>query len=293
MTRLLTTRSLLLILATLVFFGLTWPVWQWLWGEWMGNDYYSHGILIPPVALFLAIQRLRLARKQQRARPGATTAIRQHTLPYSNLGLLLLTLSLAALWFFLNNRAYYLAAFAMILLLGGLVWSLGGTRLFRSWLFPIGYLLLMIPLPFVERSTLPMAVFAGLCAGGLVRFLGLDITIVGNAVTLPNAELVIGAQCSGINSLIALTSLMVLAAYLLDGSVVGRLLLVFCAIPLAILGNILRIASLLVVARSLGAQAAFTFYHDYSGLVFFFLVFLLMVPLTRLLQINRLRLDVI
>ena len=121
----------------------------------------------------------------------------------------------------------------------------------------------------------------------------MDITIVGSAVTLPNAELVIGAQCSGINSLIALTALMVLAAYLLEGPISGRLLLVFFAIPLAIVGNILRIASLLLVARTLGGQAAFTFYHDYSGLVFFFLVFLLMVPLTRLLQVNRLRLDVI
>lgn len=295
MTRPLTARPLLLTIATVAFFGLTWPVWQWLWGEWSGNDYYSHGILIPPVALFLAIQRLRLERKRrQKGVAGAQAAsVIPPSLSQSNYGLLVLALSLVALLFFLNNRAYYLAAFAMVVLIGGLVWSLGGTHLLRSWLFPIGYLLLMIPLPFIERATLPMALFAGLCAGGLVRFLGLNITIVGNAVTLPNAELVIGAQCSGINSLIALTSLMVLAAYLLDGSLIARVLLVLCALPLAVIGNILRIASLLVVARSLGGQAAFTFYHDYSGLVFFLMVFLLMAPLTRLLQINRLRLDVI
>ena len=22
------------------FFVLTWPIWRWLWGEWMANDYY-------------------------------------------------------------------------------------------------------------------------------------------------------------------------------------------------------------------------------------------------------------
>ncbi len=297
MTRLLSTRSLLLFVAILAFWGVTWPVWQWLWGEWMGNDYYSHGILIPPVALFLAIQRLRLQNKAAVKRQ----VLRQPVPPlggwpvnaHANYALLLLVLSLGAFLFFLNNRAYYLAAFMMLGMIAGLVWTFGGTNLLRQWLFPIGYLALMIPLPFIERMTLPMAIFAGLCAGGLVHFLGMDITIVGSAVTLPNAELVIGAQCSGINSLIALTALMVLAAYLLEGSTVGRIGLVLCALPLALLGNILRIASLLFVARSLGGEAAFIFYHDYSGLVFFFLVFLLMVPLTRLLQVNRLRLDVI
>jgi exosortase len=135
--------------------------------------------------------------------------------------------------------------------------------------------------------------FTGVCAGNIVRFLGLDVTIVGSAVTLPNAELVIGAQCSGVNSLIALTSLMTLAAYLLDGPIWGRLTLALTAVPLAILGNILRIASLLFVARAYGADAAFTYYHDYSGLVFFMGVFLLMFPLTRVLQARSFRLEVI
>ena len=47
------------ILAALGFFALTLPVWRWLWSEWMSNEYYSHGILILPVALFLAVQRIR------------------------------------------------------------------------------------------------------------------------------------------------------------------------------------------------------------------------------------------
>ena len=39
---------------------LTWPVWRWLWGEWMGNSYYSHGILIGPVTLYLGGRRFQL-----------------------------------------------------------------------------------------------------------------------------------------------------------------------------------------------------------------------------------------
>ena len=270
------------VAATLLFVTLTWPVWRWLWGEWLGNEYYGHGLLILPVALFLAVQRLRLDKKDQQLAPQG-----------HNLGILLLGIALLTFLWFLNQKAYYLAAFAMILMAAGTVWALGGTRLLQKLLFPLGYLVLMVPLPFVDRITLPLALFTGVCAGGLVQLLGLDITIVGNAVSLPNADLVIGAQCSGINSLIALIALTTLAAYLLNGPLWGRILLVLLSIPLAMLGNILRVTSLLFVARAMGAQAAFVFYHDYSGLLFFLLIFLVMFPLTRVLQARTLRLDVI
>lgn len=270
------------VAAILLFLALTWPVWRWLWGEWLGNEYYGHGLLILPVALFLAIQRLRLDKTKLPLEPQG-----------HQFGILLLGMALLAFLWFLNDKAYYLAAFAMILMAGGTLWALGGTGLLRKLLFPLAYLALMVPLPFVDRITLPLALFTGVCAGGLVRLLGLEITIVGNAVSLPNADLVIGAQCSGINSLIALTALTTLAAYVLNGPIWGRLLLVLLSIPLAMLGNILRVTSLLFVARAMGAQAAFVFYHDYSGLLFFLLIFLLMIPLTRMLQARTIRLDVI
>jgi exosortase len=157
----------------------------------------------------------------------------------------------------------------------------------------VAYLVLMVPLPIVDRYTLPLAMFTGVCSGGLARFLGLDVEIIGNAVKLPNADLVIGAQCSGVNSLIALMALMVLAAYLVSGPLWGRISLVLLAIPLAIVGNILRVASLLFIARAWGAQAGFVFYHDYSGLGFFVIVLALMLPITRLLRCNTLRPEVI
>ena len=43
----------LLIVATGIFFILTWPAWEWLWREWMSNEYYSHGVLVPLVTIFL------------------------------------------------------------------------------------------------------------------------------------------------------------------------------------------------------------------------------------------------
>ena len=270
------------LLAVAALLLLTWPAWRWLWNEWMGNEYYSHGLLIPPLVLFLIWQRMRRD-DSFRWQPGAG---------YGG-GLILLAVAIALYLWFANQRAYYLASFAMIGMIAGLIWLLGGRSALRTLIFPIAYLALMVPLPQVERATLPLAMFTGVCAGGIVRFLGLDVTIVGNSVTLPNADLVIGAQCSGVNSLIALTALMALVAYLVEGPLWARVTMVVLAVPLALLGNILRVASLLFVAREWGADAAFTFYHDYSGIAFFVAILLLLYPLARLLRCDELRPNVI
>jgi exosortase len=270
------------IVAAVGFAILTWPVWRWLWSEWMANEYYSFGILILPVSLYLVVQRFRND-KTLVYEPG-------HVSIY---GLIGLGITMAVYLYCLQIKANYLAAFAMIAMLASLVWTVAGGVVLRKLAFPLAYLLFMVPLPFIDRYTLPLALFTGVCSGALVQFLGLDVVIVGNAVTLPNANLEIGAQCSGVNSLIALTSLMVLVAYLLEGPVWSRVALVLLAIPLAVVGNILRVATLLFVARAWGAEAAFTFYHDYSGIVFFVAVLLLIYPLTRLLQFGQLRSEVI
>ncbi len=49
----------------------------------------------------------------------------------------------------------------------------------------------------------------------------------------------------------------------------GKLLLALSSIPIAILGNVIRVASLLGVANVWGADVGFKYYHDYSGIVFF------------------------
>ncbi len=79
--------------ALVVFSILTWPVWRWLWGEWMGNSYYSHGVLIPPVSLFLVYQRFR-----------HDPALFWRAMG-SNGGLVVVAVSLALYLYFLNGKA--------------------------------------------------------------------------------------------------------------------------------------------------------------------------------------------
>lgn len=271
--------SILMPLLSLALLSLlTWPVWRWLWGEWWSNDYYSHGPLILPVSAYLAWRRWPPLSARERG---------------DCCGLILTAGGVGLFLFFIAHKATYLAAFAMIMMLAGLAWTFGGLELLGRLAFPLGFLGLMVPLPFVERATLPLALWTGACSGWLTQRLGLAATVTGAAITLPDTTLVIGAPCSGIRSIISLITLTTLAAYLLRGPLWGRLALVGLAVPLAMLGNILRVANLLWVAHHLGAKAAFRFYHDYSGPLFFVVVLLLLIPLARLFRCETPRFEVL
>lgn len=253
------------------------PVLTWLWNEWRHNDYYSHGLLVALVSAYL-FWRLRPS-----VWPENDSDAR---------GLGVVAVGMALLVYFMAGGAFYLAAFAVIIVLAGLVWTFGGSNLLHRLAFPLFFLALAVPLPIIERITLPLALFTGVCSAGLVHWLGVNVVVSGNAVTLPASTLVIGAQCSGVNSIMALLALTTLGAYSLQGPWGGRLLLMLLATPLAMLGNILRVTGLLWVARHFGTEAGFNFYHTWSGPLFFAGVCLLFIPLLNFLQCKTLRSEI-
>jgi exosortase len=263
-----------LVVALLL--ALSYPTLRWLVNEWLTNDYYSHGWLVLPVSAFLAWRQWPRGEREP-----------------ANLGLIPLVGALICYLAALLTKAYFLAALALIVLLVGLVWFLLGTRALRRLAFPLGFLLFMVPLPFVERASLPLQLVTGTCSTAVARVVGVDATVSGAQVTLPNVDLVVGAQCSGLRSIVALFTLVAILVYMLKGPWWGRLLLVLSAVPVAILGNIFRVASLLWVADTWGAGAGTTYYHDYSGIVFFLFAFGLLLLLGRAFRCREIRADIL
>ena len=137
-----------------------------------------------------------------------------------------------------------------------------------------------------------MAQFTGAIAAGVVSLFGMPITVNGAQVTLPNASLVVGAQCSGLRSIVTLLTLVALVVFLVEGSGKAKALLALSSIPIAVVGNVLRIASLLVVGNAWGVDAAFTYYHDYSGIVFFLSALGLLLLFSWVLGCREIREDI-
>ena len=183
----------------------------------------------------------------------------------------------------------------MIGMIAGLVWTFAGFPILRQLAFPIGFMILMVPLPFVDRATLPLALITGAVLGHTGHTGWVSTSLFrGRQVTLPNANLVIGAQCSGINSVMALLALTALVAYAVKGTWTSRLLLIVGGrYPWQCWATSCGWRACCFVAHSWGTEAGFRFYHDYSGFVTFLLALLLIIPLARLLQCRTLRFEVL
>ena len=267
-------------LIGILLLALFYPTLKWLVGEWLGNDYYSHGPLVPLISVFL-VWRL-----------WVTWPPEQRRIMPETIGLLPLGVGLAVYLSALLQRAYFAASLAMIVIIAGLVWYLLGTAALRRFAFPIGFLFFMVPLPFVEPLSVPLAQLTGALSAAIVRLLGVPIIVNGAQISLPNAELVVGAQCSGLRSIVTLMTLVALVIFLVEGAWWKKLLLALSSIVIAALGNIIRVASLLVVANIWGADAAFKYYHDYSGIVFFLSALALLLSFSWLLGCREIRDDI-
>lgn len=267
--------------------ALFYPTLRWLVSEWLGNDYYSHGPLVPLISAFFA---WRLGSK----RPTEPSAQAAQPKPdrATPLGLGLVVLGLGGYLVALLQRAYFIAALAMIVLIAGLVWYLLGTAMLKRMAFPILFLIFMVPLPFVEPLSVPLAQITGNISAECVRLFGIPITVNGAQVSLPNTQLVVGAQCSGLRSIVTLLTLVAVVVFVVEGPRWAKALLAVSSLPIAALGNVLRVSSLLWVANTWGTDAGFKYYHDYSGIVFFLSATALLILLSWVIGCREIREDI-
>jgi exosortase len=228
--------------------------------EWWTEDASSYGMLVPPMALYIAFQQ----RHTTLSHPARTDAR----------GLWLL--GLACLLFLVGGLAaeFFLSRISFVLLLAGLTWTLWGWPRFRTLLFPFVLLGTMVPLPAIVFTSIaaPLQLFASAIATDLAQFLGVSIYRDGNIIHLATTSLGVAEACSGLNSLSSLLVASLLLGFLEGSSHKGQILLFALAIPLAIAVNVVRVTGTAVLADYQPAYAM-GFYHTFSGWLTFVLGF--------------------
>lgn len=229
-------------------------VWPWLISEWQDNPYYSHGVLVPLLSLFLV----------WRARDAV--AERQP----NNWGYLLIAAGVALLVVGLWFSAYWVAGFSLPVVIGGVVLTLLGPRVLRRWAFPLLFLFLMVPLPFDVWVAQWLETPTATASTTVVQAVGVPAQNKGSLIELPNAAFAVGGVCAGLRSSIALFTLALFVVMVgTPGGTRNKIGLLALVIPLALVANTVRISVLLLVAHAWGGDAAMNYYHDYSSYVFF------------------------
>jgi exosortase len=138
---------------------------------------------------------------------------------------------------------------------------------------------------FFDSFSFQLRILATAISAGLLNGAGIEVVRSGSSIHAANGSfaLEVADPCSGIRSLLAMTALTAAYAYFISGSLWKRLILFSSAIPLAIVGNIVRVMSIAVVARFAGQEKAMHYYHDYSGYVIFAVAVILLMSLEKVM----------
>jgi exosortase A len=251
---------------------LYWPVIRKLVVDWSRDENYSHGFLIPPLAAYFVWERRHLLRS---AIPAPSVA-----------GLILVAGSLLVLLAGLLGAELFLTRISIIgTIVGGIVFVLGWRHL-KVLAFPVGLLLLMIPIPAIlfNQVVFPLQLLASRVGEASLSAAGIPVLREGNVMFLANTTLEVAEACSGIRSLVSLLTLGIVYGYFIDRRTVVRLIIALSTVPVAIVANGLRVAGTGIAAHYYGKGAAEGFFHTFSGWLVFVLAFVLLFAFISLLR---------
>jgi exosortase len=147
---------------------------------------------------------------------------------------------------------------ALVLSVGSAVYFARG----RAWVSSLGFsifLIFMVPLPqsWVTPFIARLQTFVSLAVIEILRGFSVSVYREGNVMYLPSGEsLFVAEACSGITSIWTLVPLAVFLAYFTERGLSRRLILAAAVIPLAMLGNLLRVILTILAAIYVGVNSA-------------------------------------
>jgi exosortase len=243
------------------------PVIVKLVHDWMTDDNSSHGFIILPIALYFV---------WERRRKLADAEIKS-----SILGLILLLVSYIMLLFGIIGAELFISRVAIIGTLAGAIIYVYGWRYFKILLFPLMFLLLMIPIPniILNKIAFPLQLLASQFSEFVLALCRIPVLREGNIIHLSNIELEVVEACSGIRSLISMLTLGIIYGYFTDKRMTVRFTLALSSIPIAIIANGFRVALTGVAAHYYGPVVAQGALHTFSGWLIFLLAFVMLLLL--------------
>lgn len=231
--------------------------WLWGWQAWNPETDYEHAKLIPLIVVYLVWN----ARAKLKAAPVSS----------SRLGWVFLAIGILLYLASARTLQARLALTSIPFLLYGIVLYVWGKHVARVLLFPIAFLLFMVPLNFLTQATASLQFVQTGAATAICNFFGMNLYSIGTAVHASSGafQFEVDEGCSGIRSLMAIAMLSAIYGHVTQDAL-WKKLTIFCgAVLFAIIGNACRLVSIFVVARFFGQDIAGGPYHDISGYLAF------------------------
>jgi exosortase B len=182
-----------------------------------------------------------------------------------------------------SQAVWLLEIGSQIPLLVSILLLLKGPRAVRLCIFPLFFMIFMVPLPatWVSAVTTPLKIAVSSVATNLLYHLGYPVGRTGVVMTVGPYELLVADACAGLNSMFTLEALGLLYLQLMNYKSLARnVFLAIVVIPVSFTANVLRVMILVLVTYHFGDAAGQGFVHGFAGMVLF------MVALTLIISID-------
>jgi len=220
-------RLIPVVLGVVAFLALFWQPLRTLVRDWWNEPDAGHGLLLGPLALYLAWRRGLLPNRAAQPTLGLALLVGAVALRYvSGLAAELFTMRLSLLG----------ALVALVVF----TW---GVRQLLHWWLPTALLLLSIPIPAVLLNSVafPLQLEASKLGAKLLEWRNVPVVLAGNVIHLPGRSLFVTEACSGLRSITALLALGLLIGGLWLRTSWSRVSLVLLSVPIAMLLNGIRV----------------------------------------------------
>lgn len=244
--------------------------------EALHNEILTH-ILIIPLLLTYILYRIRTTL--------FAVASNQYITPTSNklhiikniTGILICLLAYLLKWFgsytFLSLEYHIIS---LPIFVAGIIIIIFNFQTLRTLLFPIAFLIFLIPLPIeqAQKAGSALATLSSQVAYNVLKTMGLNVSLLniyGSPVIYLNTPsgveipFAIDIACSGLYSLIGFVIFAVFAAYIVREPLQKKLTILALGLPLIYGLNILRIILIVLLGRYSGPTLALNIFHLFGG----------------------------
>lgn len=235
--------------------------WRDMAWQWWDSSTYNHILLIPPILGWLALQR------------AAETA---SLVPRTWWPGLVVVGGAVLLWVLGAFSGLNLARqLAVVVMLQGAALALLGPRVAAAQLFPLGYMLALVPfgdelIPFLQTITAKLTMV-------LLALTQVPAAIDGVFITTRFGYFEVAEACSGVKFLIAMIAYGALVSNVCFASWWRRAAFMALSLVVPVLANGVRAWGTIYIARSRGIEFAASFDHIFYGWVFFAVVMVLVM----------------
>ncbi|MBN2688289.1 MAG: archaeosortase/exosortase family protein [Deltaproteobacteria bacterium] len=264
------------IVALFIFFG---PLEE-LTKFSIHSQFYSHIWLIPFVSLYFFFTERKKIFSDGALSSGLSRTGRGVLADYSwkagvpliIAGAVLFLIGRKMQWQLNKNDYSSLMTFAAFVFFNGSFLLCYGNRAFKAALFPLFFLIFMVPVPsfIMDRIIHVLLIGSGMATELLFTLTGTAYIREGFTFHLPGLSIEIADVCSGIRSSIALFITMVIAAHMFLKTNWKKIVLLLAIYPITVLKNGVRIVVISLMSIHVDEQfITNSWLHHSGGFVFF------------------------